>query len=51
MEDFIALIANVGFPIVITSYLLVRMENKMDKLTIAINDLAHHLDNSTKKIN
>jgi len=39
MEDLINLIANVGFPIAVAAYLLVRMENKMDQLTAAITAL------------
>lgn len=40
MEDFLTAIGNFGFPIVITGYLLIRMESKLDKLTDAINTLA-----------
>ncbi|HIU63933.1 MAG TPA: YvrJ family protein [Candidatus Avacidaminococcus intestinavium] len=32
-------IANYGFPIVLSGYLLVRMETKLDKLTEGINEL------------
>ncbi|MCX5976670.1 MAG: YvrJ family protein [Coprothermobacterota bacterium] len=32
--------ANYGFPIVVASYLLVRVEGKLEKLTLAIADLA-----------
>ena len=40
MEDFLKAIANFGFPIVITAYLLFRMEAKLEKLAAAITDLA-----------
>jgi hypothetical protein len=33
-------IANYGFPIVITAYLLIRMEAKLVRLAVAISDLA-----------
>jgi hypothetical protein len=40
MEDFLKAIANYGFPIVITAYLLFRMEAKLERLAGAITDLA-----------
>jgi hypothetical protein len=40
MEDILTLIANFGFPIVVSAYLLVRIEGKLEKLTAAITDLA-----------
>ena len=40
MEDFLKVIANYGFPIVITAYLLFRMEAKLERLAGAITDLA-----------
>jgi hypothetical protein len=40
MEDFLKAIANYGFPIVITAYLLIRMEAKLVRLAVAITDLA-----------
>lgn len=39
MEEMINLIANVGFPIAIASYLLVRIEVKLDRLTVSIEKL------------
>ncbi|MBN1059224.1 YvrJ family protein [Clostridium botulinum] len=39
MEDMLMLITNVGFPIAVTSYLLIRFESKIDALTLSINDL------------
>ena len=40
MEDFLKAIANYGFPIVITAYLLIRMETKLVQLATAITDLS-----------
>ena len=39
MEDIFMNIANFGFSVVVSVYLLVRMENKMDELTKSINEL------------
>lgn len=41
MEGIYASIANLGFPIVISVYLLVRIEAKLDDLSKSITDLAH----------
>ncbi|KRU25939.1 hypothetical protein VT91_12010 [Clostridium sporogenes] len=40
MDQFITLIANVGFPIAISAYLLIRIEAKLDKLTASISQLS-----------
>ncbi len=40
MEDIYTHIANLGFPIVISLYLLVRIEGKLNQLTESINQLA-----------
>jgi hypothetical protein len=34
--EWIAFIGNVGFPIAITAYVLMRLEGKLDKLTEAV---------------
>ena len=39
MEEIYTHIANLGFPIVISIYLLVRIEGKLDMLTESINEL------------
>lgn len=39
MEELVAQIANVGFPIVVSMYLLVRIEGKMSDLTRSIDQL------------
>jgi len=48
MEEFLTAIANYGFPIIITVYLLVRMEQKVEALEKAINDLSHNIEKLTK---
>ncbi|MDI3312270.1 MAG: YvrJ family protein [Thermoanaerobacterium sp.] len=40
MNEIFAGIANLGFPIVVSIYLLVRIEGKLDSLTNSINELA-----------
>lgn len=41
MEGIAAVIANLGFPIAISVFLLVRIEGKMEKLTESINSLSN----------
>lgn len=43
MADLQSLIANLGFPIAISLYLLVRIEGKLQALTDSINDLSHNI--------
>jgi hypothetical protein len=40
MEDFFKAVANLGFPIAVASYLLIRIESKIDSLSNSINRLA-----------
>lgn len=40
MEEMISQVANFGFPIVISIYLLVRIEGKLNQLTESINELS-----------
>jgi len=40
MEGVVAVIANLGFPIAISVFLLVRVEGRMEKLTDSINELS-----------
>jgi len=40
MEDILQGVANVGFPIAVAAYLLVRIENKLDELSLSIQSLA-----------
>ena len=44
MDEWLTAVANVGFPIVITLYLIVRIEAKLDVLTAAINGLTNKLE-------
>ncbi len=39
MEDITTLITNVGFPIAVAIYLLIRVEGKLNQLTSAIYEL------------
>jgi hypothetical protein len=40
MEDLLKAVGNVGFPIVVAAYLLIRIESKMDSLSSSINQLS-----------
>jgi len=40
VESILQAIGNFGFPIVVTAYLLVRIESKLEALTASINELA-----------
>jgi hypothetical protein len=39
MGDFVTLVTNVGFPIAVATYLLIRFESKIDGLTQSIDQL------------
>ena len=39
MEEMVKLIGNLGFPAVVSGYLLVRIEGKLDVLTSSISEL------------
>ena len=41
MEEIYSNIANLGFPIAVSIYLLVRIEGKLDSLTQSINELSN----------
>lgn len=43
MEGIASIIANLGFPIGISIYLLVRMESKIEKLADSINTLSNNI--------
>lgn len=43
MEDILIGIGNYGFPIIITGYLLLRMEGKLDNLSNSINELSKNI--------
>jgi len=40
VEEILTQIANFGFPIVVSIYLLVRIEEKLNQLTESINELS-----------
>lgn len=44
MEEIFNAISNFGFPIVITVYLLVRFERKLDLMTEVLNDLKNEIE-------
>lgn len=46
MEYLTASIGNLGFPIVVSIYLLVRIEGKLNDLTESINELSKAISNS-----
>lgn len=41
MEEIYNTVANLGFPIAVCLYLLVRIEGKLDSLTKSINELTN----------
>ena len=45
MDNIQTLIANVGFPIALSMYLLVRIEGKLSSLTDSINELPKNILN------
>lgn len=45
MENLWVQVGNYGFPMVIAIYLLVRVEKKLDALTVAITNLTQALGN------
>jgi hypothetical protein len=40
MEDLLKAIANLGFPMAVAAYLLIRIEGKLDSLSASINQLS-----------
>nr|WP_071193295.1 YvrJ family protein [Peptoniphilus sp. oral taxon 386] len=48
MDELISQIANTGFPIVVSCYLLIRIETKMSELTNSINELSNSIENLIK---
>lgn len=49
LEEWISLVGNVGFPIVVAFYLLIRFEKKIDSLTEAINKMADIIEKEKRK--
>lgn len=50
MEDFFKAISNYGFPIVLSGYLLLRFEGKLESLTIQITNLKDTIINLNDKL-
>ena len=48
MEPLQTIVANLGFPIAISLYLLVRIEGKLQGLTDSINELSKNIVNMNK---
>ncbi|MBS4913534.1 MAG: YvrJ family protein [Veillonella sp.] len=48
MDDVLTAAANYGFPMVVASYLLLRLEHKMDSLSASITELVITLRNSNQ---
>jgi hypothetical protein len=44
MEEIWGQVGNLGFPVVLSIYLLVRIEKKLDMLTEAINNLGRAIE-------
>ncbi|CEH36268.1 YvrJ protein family [Romboutsia lituseburensis] len=49
LENLYQNIANLGFPIVIAFYLLIRIEGKLDTLTNSINELSLNIEKLINK--
>lgn len=49
MEEWVSFIGNVGFPIVVTLYLLHRIENKLDTVVLAIEKLPQQLKSTAEE--
>lgn len=43
MDNLLEAMANFGFPVVVSAYLLLRLETRMEELTLSIKDLIHVL--------
>jgi hypothetical protein len=48
MDGLVSLIGNMGFPIAVSVYLLVRIEGKLESLTASINNLSTVINNLEK---
>lgn len=44
MEDLLMQISNIGFPIAVSCYLLVRFESRIGELTNSINELSKYIE-------
>lgn len=49
MEEFIKAVANLGFPIVLSMYLLARIEKKIDNLVYLVLDLINLVEHEEEE--
>jgi hypothetical protein len=40
LDEFLSAVANIGFPIAVAGYLLIRIERKIEDLTKGVNELS-----------
>lgn len=50
MDELLAQIGNFGFPIILSMYLLVRIEGKIETLSSTITHLSNVLENQDKSL-
>lgn len=43
MEELVPIIANLGFPIVVSLYLLIRVEKKIEELSACLKELSKNI--------
>lgn len=43
LEELTPLVANLGFPIVVSLYLLIRVERKLDELSACIKEIGKYM--------
>ncbi len=48
--DLMQLVANLGFPAIVTMYLLIRIEGKLEGLSVSINSLSSNINELNNKI-
>ncbi|MGL5715999.1 MAG: YvrJ family protein [Paraclostridium sp.] len=48
--DLMSLVANLGFPAIVTMYLLVRIEGKLENLSTSINSLSSNINELNNKM-
>ncbi|MGL4911256.1 MAG: YvrJ family protein [Romboutsia sp.] len=48
--DLMSLMANLGFPAIVTMYLLIRIEGKLENLSIGIDSLNSNISKLTYKM-
>lgn len=51
MNELAQLVSNLGFPIVVSLILLIRIETRLENLTKAINELSQAIFNLSSKTN